>query len=127
MRGVNLVVVGGNIGGEIELRYTPSGSAVANFSLAINEKWRGSDGEEKERTTWLNIVVFGKQGEACNEHLKKGSAVLVQGRLVENKWEDQNGNKRSRIEVIANRIDFLMTAKVRDEAPPFNPDDDPPF
>jgi single-strand DNA-binding protein len=75
----------------------------------------------------LNIVVFGKQAEACNEHLKKGSAVLVQGRLVENKWEDQDGNKRSRIEVIANRVDFLMTAKVRDEVPPFNPDDDPPF
>jgi single-strand DNA-binding protein len=126
MRGVNLVIIGGNLGSDPEMRYTPSGSAVANFSLAINERWRGSDGEEKERTTWLNIVIFGKQAEACNEHLKKGSAVLVQGRLVDNKWEDQDGNKRSRIEVIANRVDFLMTAKVRDEVP-FSSDNDPPF
>ena len=129
MRGINLVIVGGNLGEDPTLRYTSGGQAVVSLSLAINEKWKGGDGEDKERTTWIRVTVFGKQAEACFEHLKKGSSVLVQGRLVENKWQDQSGAQRSRIDIMANRVDFLtMSAKTKDdESPPFSYEDEVPF
>ena len=75
------VILVGNLGRDPEMRYIPSGAAVTNFSMATSEKWTGQDGQQQERTIWWRVSVFGKAGEACNEYLKKGSKVLVEGRM----------------------------------------------
>ena len=76
------IILVGNLGRDPEMRYIPSGAAVTSFSMATSEKWTGQDDQQQERTIWWRISVFGKQGEACNEYLKKGSKVLVEGRMT---------------------------------------------
>ncbi|HLE29170.1 MAG TPA: single-stranded DNA-binding protein, partial [Anaerolineales bacterium] len=76
------VILVGNLGRDPELRYTPSGAAVTNFSVATSERWTGQDGQLQERTLWWRVSVFGKAGEACNTYLKKGSKVFVEGRMT---------------------------------------------
>ncbi|MEP7359182.1 MAG: single-stranded DNA-binding protein [Anaerolineales bacterium] len=85
------VILVGNLGRDPEMRYTPSGAAVTNFSMATSEKWTGQDGQQQERTIWWRVSVFGKSGEACNEYLKKGSKVLVEGRM---NADPKTGNPR---------------------------------
>src|SRR3990167_6938188 len=85
------VILVGNLGRDPELRYTPSGAAVTNFSVATSERWTGQDGQLQERTLWWRVSVFGKAGEACNTYLKKGSKVLVEGRMN----ADEKGNPRT--------------------------------
>ena len=110
MSGVNKVILVGNLGGDPTIRYTPSGTAVANFNIATTEKFIKKDGERDERTEWHRIVVWAKLAEICNQYLKKGKQVYIEGRLQTRQWEDQNGNKRSTTEIIANTMQMLGRA-----------------
>ncbi len=104
---VNIAIIVGNLGKDPEVRFTQSGRAVANFSVATNESWVGQDGNRQERTEWHNIVVWGKQAENCGQYLAKGRQVCVQGRIQTRKWTDQNGQDRYTTEIVAQRVDFL--------------------
>ncbi len=108
MAGVNKVILIGNLGRDPELRYTQSGQAVANFTLATTENWndRGS-GERVERTEWHRIVVWGRSGEMCAKYLAKGRTVYVEGRLQTREWEDREGQKRRTTEINAQTVQFL--------------------
>lgn len=107
MRGVNKVILIGNLGRDPELRYLPSGQAVVKFTLATGAKWKDKDGQLQERTDWHNIVAFGRQGEVCNEYLKKGSPVYIEGRIQTRSWEDKDGNKKYMTEIVAQLINLL--------------------
>jgi len=107
MASVNKVILVGNLGRDPELRYTQGGSAVANFTLATNERWRDKDGNNQERTEWHRIVVWGRSAENCAQYLQKGSPVFVEGRLQTRDWEDKEGNKRSTTEINAMSVQFL--------------------
>ena len=104
---VNIAIVVGNLGRDPEVRFTQNGRAVANFSVATSESWTGQDGNPQERTEWHNIVVWGKQAEACGQYLAKGRQVFVQGRIQTRKWTDQNGQDRYTTEIVAQRVQFL--------------------
>lgn len=106
MANFNRVILMGNLTKDPELRYTPSGTAVANLRLAVNHRYR-QDNELKEEVSFFDIAVFGKNGENCSEYLAKGRPVLVEGRLRQNRWETEDGQRRSRIEVVANNVRFL--------------------
>lgn len=101
----NKIILIGNLTKDPELRYTPQGTPVASFRLAVNYRYKQSD-EMKQETTFIDNVVFGKQAESCSKYLSKGSAVLVEGRLQERRWES-NGQQRSKFEVIAQTVRFL--------------------
>ena len=110
------VILVGNLGRDPEMRYTPSGAAVCNFSMATSEKWTGQDGQPQERTLWWRISVFGKMGEACNTYLKKGGKVLVEGRMNADPktgnpriWTGQDGQARASFEVTAATVKFLSS------------------
>lgn len=105
-RGVNKVILIGNIGADPELRYTPGGAAVTNFNLATNETWTDNSGERQERTEWHRIVVWGRLAEICNQYLRKGSKVYIEGRLQTQSWE-QDGVKRYTTEVVARDMQML--------------------
>ena len=107
MLGVNKVILIGNLGKDPDLRYLPSGQAVAKFPLATGMKWKDKDGQLQERTDWHNIVAFGRQGEVCNEYLKKGSPVYVEGRIQTRSWEDKDGNKKYMTEIITQSVRML--------------------
>ncbi len=100
----------GNLTRDPELRYIPSGAAVASFGLAVNRTYTSQSGEKKEEVCFVNVVVWGKQAESCNQYLNKGSLVLVEGRLTYRAWE-QEGQKRSTLEVRADRVQFLGKPK----------------
>ena len=104
---VNIAIVAGNLGKDPEVRFTQSGRAVANFSIATNESWVGQDGNRQERTEWHNIVVWGKQAETCGQYLAKGRQVLVHGRIQTRSYEDKTGNTRYVTEIVAQRVQFL--------------------
>ena len=101
----NKIILIGNLTKDPELRYTPQGTPVASFRLAVNYRYKQAD-EVKQETTFIDNVVFGKQAESCSKYLNKGSSVLVEGRLQERKWES-NGQQRSKFEVIAQSVRFL--------------------
>ncbi len=107
MASVNKVILVGNLGRDPELRYIPSGQAVANFTLATNDRWRDKEGNNQERTEWHRIVVWGKSAENCAQFLQKGRSVYVEGRLQTREWEDKDGNKRQTTETIAQTVQFL--------------------
>ncbi len=96
----------GNLTKDPDLRYTPSGAAVANLRLAINSSFKGQDGTRKEETCFVTVVVWNKQAETCNQYLKKGRPVFVEGRLISRSWEVE-GKPRSIMEVRADRVQFL--------------------
>lgn len=104
---VNKVILIGRLGQNPEARYTPSGAAVANFSLATNESWTDKSGQKQERTEWHRIVVWGKLAEICQEHLGKGSQVFIEGKLQTRSWQDQDGQTKYTTEVLAQTIQFL--------------------
>lgn len=102
-RGINKVILIGNLGQDPEVRYMPSGGAVANLTLATSESWRDKQtGEQKERTEWHRVVIFGKLAEVAAEYLKKGSQVYIEGSLQTRKWQDQSGQDRYTTEVVVN-------------------------
>jgi len=105
--GVNKVILIGNLGADPEIRYTPSGAAVANFRIATSDSWTDKQGQRQERTEWHRIVAWNKLAELCGEYLSKGRQVYVEGRLQTRSWDDRDGNKRYMTEVIAQQITFL--------------------
>ena len=107
MRGVNKVILIGNLGKDPELRYLPSGQAVTKFSLATGSKWKDKEGQWQDRTDWHNIVAFGKTAEICNEYLKKGSQVYIEGRIQTRSYDDRDGNKKWITEIIAQSMQML--------------------
>ena len=104
---VNKVILVGNLGQDPEMRYTASGTAVCNLSLATKEVYQDRNGERQERTEWHRVVVWGKVGENCSKYLKKGRQVYLEGRLQTRSWEDKNGQKRYTTEINANNVQFL--------------------
>lgn len=102
-RGVNKVILVGNLGQDPEVRYMPNGGAVANITLATSESWRDKQtGETKEKTEWHRVVLFGKLAEVAGEYLRKGSQVYIEGALQTRKWQDQSGQERYTTEVVVN-------------------------
>ena len=107
-RGVNKVILVGNLGNDPDIRYTAGGAAVANISLATAESWKDKNsGELQERTEWHRIVFFGRLAEIVGEYLRKGSQVYVEGRLQTRKWEDKEGHDRYTTEIVANEMQML--------------------
>lgn len=104
---VNKVILVGRLGQNPEVRYTPSGAAVANFSIATNESWVDKSGQKQERTEWHRIVVWGKQAENCAQYLTKGRQAYVEGRLQTRQWQDKDGQTKYTTEVQAQTIQFL--------------------
>lgn len=115
------IIIVGNLGRDPEMRYTPNGQAVTNFSVATSRKYSTSDGQQVKETTWFRISAWGKQAEICNEYLRKGSKVLVEGRLRPDPatggprvWKDQDGNARTSFEVTASTVRFLTSRAERE-------------
>jgi len=107
-RGVNKVILVGNLGKDPDIRYTPGGAAVANVTIATNESWKDKNtGEMQEKTEWHNVVFFSRLAEIVGEYLKKGSQVYVEGRLQTRKWQDKSGNDRYTTEIVANEMQML--------------------
>jgi single-strand DNA-binding protein len=140
MAGVNKVILVGNLGADPELRYTGSGTAVADLRVATSRRWTDRQGSQQEDTQWHRIVVWGKQGENCKEYLSKGRQVYIEGRLQTRQWEDRDGNKRYTTEVVAQEVQFLGGGRGGGggfdgappppsdrDAPPDMGDDDIPF
>ena len=107
MASVNKVILIGNLGRDPEMRYMPSGDAVANFSIATTDKWKDKSGEMQEQTEWHRISFFGRQAEICGEYLRKGSQVYIEGRLQTRKWTDKDGNERTTTEIRGDRMQML--------------------
>ena len=114
---LNRVFLMGNLTRDPELRYVPSGTAVASFDIAVNRVYATQSGEKKEETSFVRIVVWSRRAEVCAEYLTKGSPVFVEGRLRSRSWETQDGQKRNTIEVIANNVQFLRGAQKQKGAP----------
>ncbi|MEQ8289597.1 MAG: single-stranded DNA-binding protein [Gammaproteobacteria bacterium] len=107
-RGINKVILIGNLGNDPDIRYTASGAAVANISLATAESWRDKEsGEQQERTEWHRIVFFGRLAEIAGEYLRKGSQIYVEGRLQTRKWQDKEGNDKYTTEIVGNEMQML--------------------
>jgi single-strand DNA-binding protein len=107
MASLNKVFLMGNLTRDPELRYIPSGSAVATFTVAMNRVYKLQTGEKKEETAFVRVVVWGRMGELCGEYLKKGSPVFVEGRIQSRSWDGPDGQKRSMTEVVALNVQFL--------------------
>jgi single-strand DNA-binding protein len=107
MASVNKVILVGNLGRDPELRYTQSGQAVVNFTLATNENYTKKSGEREERTEWHRIIAWARTAELCAEYLAKGRTVYVEGRLQTREWEDKEGQKRRTTEIVAQTVQFL--------------------
>ncbi len=117
-RGVNKVILIGNLGNDPEVRYTAGGSAVTNISLATTGVWRDKEsGEQQERTEWHRVVFFGRLAEIAGEYLKKGSQVFIEGRLQTRKWQDKDGNDRYTTEIVAGEMQMLGSPANRTTAP----------
>ena len=107
-RGINKVIIIGNVGGDPETRYMPSGSAVTNLTVATNESWKDKQtGEQKERTEWHRVAMFNRLAEIAAEYLRKGSQVYIEGKLRTRKWQDKSGQDRYTTEIIADEMQML--------------------
>jgi single-strand DNA-binding protein len=150
---VNKVILVGNLGKDPELRYTASGTAVANFSLATTERYKDRDGNNQEKTEWHNIVAWRQLAEICGKYLTKGRQVYIEGKIQSRSYEDRDGNRRYITEIVADQMQMLgrpsddnggggyqrreqrqerqsgqnQSQQPQYEEPPFNPDDDIPF
>jgi single-strand DNA-binding protein len=127
-RGLNKVMIIGNLGRDPEMRYTPSGKPVTSFSVVTSRTWVTSDGERKDATEWFNVVSWGNLAEICNQYLRKGSKVYVEGHLQTRSWDDAEGQKHFRTELVANEMIILdskpgepdfggMTSEDEEESP----------
>jgi single-strand DNA-binding protein len=106
-RGLNKVMIIGNLGRDPEMRYTPSGKPVTTFSVATSRTWSTSDGEKREETEWFNVVAWSSLAEICKQYLTKGQQVYIEGRLQTRHWDDQEGNKHTSVEIVANEMIIL--------------------
>ena len=107
MVSVNKMIVIGNLGSEPEMRFTPNGRPVTSFNIATNRRYTTAEGERREETEWFTVVAWGKLAEQCNQFLTKGRLVYVEGRLQLRSWDGQDGQKRYRNEIVADRVSFL--------------------
>ena len=130
---INKVILIGRLGKDPEMRFTPNGRAVTNFTMATNEVWTDQNGEKQERTEWHRIVTWGKLAENCAKLLAKGKQVYVEGRLQTRQWDDRDGNKRYTTEIVANQMQILSpmdssAGRAHDMSgdPGFNPDEGMP-
>src|SRR6187397_2510317 len=106
-RGLNKVMLIGNLGKDPEMKYTPSGMPVTTFSVAVSRSWRTPEGENREETEWFRVVAWQKLAETCNEYLHKGSKVFIEGRLQTRKYTGQDGQERQIVEVVAQEMQLL--------------------
>lgn len=107
-RGINKVIIVGNLGKDPEVRYMPSGGAVANLAVATSESWKDkATGEQKEHVEWHRVVMFGRLGEVAGEYLKKGAQIYIEGKLQTRKWQDQQGQDRYATEIVAGEMQML--------------------
>lgn len=120
-RGLNKVMIIGRLGQDPEMRYTPSGRPLTKFQLAANRSWTTADGEKKTDTEWFNIVAWGKLAEICNQHLKKGQQVYIEGRLHTRRWQDDDGANHSSVEVITQEM-IMLDGRAGDENNPESDD-----
>lgn len=104
---MNKAIIIGNLGADPEIRYTASGSPVANLRVATNEKWTDKSGAKQERTEWHRVVVFGPTADSCGKYLSKGRQVAIEGRIQTKEWKDKDGNKRYTTEIVAHNVTFL--------------------
>lgn len=121
MASLNRVFLMGNLTRDPEVRYTPKGTAVADLSMAINMVYRTQDGSDREEVVYVDVVTWGRQAETCGQYLSKGSPVFVEGRLQLDQWEDKDGQKRSRLRVRAERVQFLGRGKASESKGPPQP------
>jgi single-strand DNA-binding protein len=130
---INKAILVGRLGRDPEVRYTPDGTMVTNFTLATDEQWKDKNGEKVQKTEWHRIVTFGKLAEICGKYLVKGKLVFVEGRIQTRSWEDKDGVKRFTTEIVASNMQMLDSkgqkdADVgRDEPPSPNPAADAPM
>ena len=115
-RGLNKVMIIGHLGRDPEMRYTPSHRAVTNFNVAASRSWKTADGERHTETEWFNVVAWGSLAEICHEYLSKGQQVYIEGRLQTRKWEDDEGNKRSTVEIHAKEMIMLGRNKKKESS-----------
>ena len=131
MANLNKVFLIGNLTRDPELRYIPSGTAVANFGLATNRVYNTQDGERKEEVCFVDIVTWAKTAENCANYLSKGSPIFIEGRLQYDSWETEDGQKRSKLRVVADRVQFLGGRRAEEAGAPgmdeVETDDDIPF
>jgi single-strand DNA-binding protein len=135
MASVNKIILVGYVGKDPEVRFTPRGTAVARFSLATSESWMDQENGKQERTEWHNVVVWGKQAEACGRYVAKGRQVYIEGSLRSHSFDDKEGIKRYVTEVVAQRVQFLgsrgtaggIVKEPDDLMNPMDPDGDVPF
>lgn len=118
MSSLNKVFLMGNLTRDPEVRYTPKGTAVTDLAIAINRTYKGQDGTDREEVTYVDIVTWGRQAETCGQYLSKGSPVFVEGRLQLDQWEDNEGKKKSRLRVLAERVQFLGRPRSGDSPAP---------
>ena len=129
---VNKVILVGRLGQDVELKKTPNGSFVANFSLATTEKWTDNNGVKREPTEWHRIIAWKKLAEICGAYLKKGMQVYIEGKLQTRSWEDRDGNKKYTTEIVAREMKMLSGKERTQDAPEYSndtgfEDDDIPF
>ena len=118
----NLCLFTGRLGRDPEERFTQSGDAVCNFSIAVSEKYKDKAGDQKENTVWINCVAWRKLAEICAQYLKKGSFVRVAGKLTNRQWEDKDGNKRNTTEIVLSEMQMLSPAKSAESEEPVTND-----
>lgn len=126
MTNFNKVILLGNLTRDPEVRYTPNGTAVASFALAVNRKYKQGD-ETREEVSYIDIVVFGRQADNCGQYLGKGDAALIEGRLQQRRWDDkETGQKRSKVEVAAQTVTFMPKSRRGDGGATGRPGDEVP-
>ncbi|MEO6145907.1 MAG: single-stranded DNA-binding protein [Sulfuriferula sp.] len=123
MASVNKVILVGNLGKDPEVRYAPSGDAIANVSIATTENWKDKSGEKQTKTEWHRVSFFGKTAEVVGQYLKKGSQVYVEGRIQTRNWQDKEGQERYTTEIVADRMQMLGSPR-NDDKPQHGPYED---
>ena len=118
-RGLNKVLLIGQLGCDPEMRYTPSGRPVTSFSLSTSRSWTSADGERREETEWFNVVTWGNLAEICKQYLNSGQQVYIEGRLQTRGWEDETGKKHFRTEVVANEMIMLGNRRAGEGIEPY--------
>jgi single-strand DNA-binding protein len=117
MANANKVILIGNITRDLELRYTPNGQAVVDFSIAVNRRFKDQSGQTQERADFIPVEAWGRQAEIIKQYLSKGSSIYIEGRLQQDSWEDKtDGTKKSKLKVVAQQVQFLDRAKNQDTA-----------
>ncbi len=124
---MNKAMVIGNVGNDVQVRYTRNETPVATFSVASTERWKDADGNRQEHTEWHRIVAWTNLAEICSKHLGKGDKIFVEGKLRTRKWEDQEGITRYTTELVARELEMLGSRQERVNAPPKDSQEEPPL